>query len=167
VTQRKIEQSIFPDLPRTAPAVDKDGNFAPLWSLGFASLFQALQKNFKNEGILFPALSATDIATIQSIYNPALIGSPLPQNIPDISGQTVFDTTNRVPKQFIILYDNSTPPNIIQALWLNINVMLTNAGNPNGSVVGNAGWLCYNTLGASGSILYICTANGSTSWTAV
>lgn len=166
MAQTKKPQSIFPDLPRESPAVDKEGNFSMLWSLGFASLFQALQKNFKNEGILFPALSATNIATIQAIYTP-LIGAPLPSNIPDISGQTVFDTTNRVPKQFIILYDAASPPNIISASWLNINVMLTNAGDPNGSVVGNAGWLCYNTSGASGTILYICTANASMSWTAV
>lgn len=166
MTQRKIEQSIFPDLPRETPAIDKDGNFSMLWSLGLASLFQALQKNFKNEGILFPALDATNIAKIEAIYTP-LIGFPLPTNIPDISGQTIFDTTDRVPKQFIILYDAAMPPNIISASWLNINVMLTHAGDPNGSVVGNAGWLCYNTSGASGTILYICTANGSMSWTAV
>lgn len=109
-------QSIFPDLPREIPAVDKNGNLSPLWSLGLSSLFQALQANFKNEGIVFPGLSATDIANIQAIYTP-YIGSPLPFNIPDISGQTVFDTTNRVSKQFVITYDNSVPPNIVTALW--------------------------------------------------
>lgn len=116
-TQRKQLQSIFPDLPREEPVVDKNGNFNQLWALGISALFQALQDNFKNEGILFPPLSSTDIATIQSIYNPALIGMPLPQNIPDISGQTVFDSTNRVPKQFIITYDGSSPPNIVTASW--------------------------------------------------
>lgn len=115
-TETSILQSIFPDLPRGSPAVDQDGNFSSLWQLGFSSLFQALQKNYKNEGIVFPALSATNIATIQGIYTP-LIGSPLPQNIPDISGQTVFDTTNRVSKQFVITYDGATPPNIVTATW--------------------------------------------------
>lgn len=166
MTQRKIEQSIFPDLPRETPCVDKDGNFSMLWSLGFSSLFQALQKNFKNEGILFPALNATDIATIQSIYT-GLIGMSLPENIPDISGQTIFDTTNRTPRQFIITYDNSSPPLILAATWTQMNVMLTNAGSPNGVVVGNTGWLCYNTSGSPGTILYICTANASTTWVAV
>ncbi len=109
-------QSIFPDLPREIPVIDKDGNFTALWSLGLASLFQALQENFKNEGILFPRLSAANIATIQAIYTP-LIGAPLPQNIPDISGQTVFDTTNRVSKQFVITYDGAVPPNILTATW--------------------------------------------------
>lgn len=109
-------QSIFPDLPREVPAVDKEGNFSPLWSLGLSSLFQALQKNFKNEGIVFPPLTATEIANIQSLYTP-FIGSPLPMGLPDISGQTIFDSTNRVSKQFVITYDGATPPNIVTAQW--------------------------------------------------
>lgn len=109
-------QSIFPDLPREIPVITKDGNFSQLWSLGFSSLFQALQKNFKNEGIVFPNLSATDIADIQALYTP-FIGVPLPMGLPDISGQTVFDSTNRVSKQFVITYDGATPPNIITAVW--------------------------------------------------
>lgn len=109
-------QSIFPDLPREVPVINKDGDFSPLWSLGLSSLFQALQTNFKNEGIVFPNLSATNIADIQALYTP-FIGSPLPNNLPDISGQTVFDTTNRVSKQFVITYDGATPPNIVTATW--------------------------------------------------
>jgi hypothetical protein len=109
-------QSIFPDVPRESPAVQKDMNFTPLWELFFGALSQALQENFKNEGIVFPPLSADNIAKIQAIYTP-LVGSPLPLNIPDISGQTVFDATNRVPKQFIISYDGATPPNITSARW--------------------------------------------------
>ena len=109
-------QSIFPDLPREVPVINKDGDFSPLWSLGLSSLFQALQKNFKNEGILFPGLSAANIADIESLYTP-FIGSPLPNGLPDISGQTVFDTTNRVSKQFVITYDGATPPNIVTATW--------------------------------------------------
>lgn len=117
-TQTKQPQSIFPDLPRDYPVIDKDGNFSNMWSLGFSSLFQALQANFKNEGIMLPWLDATQIAAIQAIYTP-LIGSPLPTNppIPDISGQTIFDTTNRVPKVFVITYDGATPPNVVTAAW--------------------------------------------------
>src|ERR1700685_4072980 len=96
-------QSIFPDLPRAIPVINKEGNFSYLWSLGFASLFQALQQNFKNEGIIFPNLDATNIALIQDLYTP-YIGLPLPPTLPDISGQTVFDSTNRVSKQFVITY---------------------------------------------------------------
>jgi hypothetical protein len=109
-------QSIFPDLPREIPAIDKNGNFSPLWSLGISALFQALQTNFKNEGIVFPPLNASDIADIQALYTP-YIGFPLPNGLPDISGQTVFDSTNRVSKQFVITYDGATPPNIVTATW--------------------------------------------------
>jgi hypothetical protein len=111
-----IFQSIFPDYPRESPVLDKNGNFSPLWSLGLSALFQALQANYKNEGIVFPPLSAVNIAKIEAIYTP-LIGAPLPQGIPDISGQTVFDSTNRVSKQFVITYDGATPPNIVTATW--------------------------------------------------
>lgn len=114
--QKSILQSIFPDLPREIPVIDKNGNFSPLWSLGISDLFESLQRNFKNEGIVFPPLSYSNIAIIQSIYTP-FIGVPLPQYIPDISGQTVFDMTNRVSKQFVITYDGAIPPNIITAQW--------------------------------------------------
>jgi hypothetical protein len=157
MVQQQQFQAIFPDLPRETPAVNKEGDFSQLWSLGFSSLFQALQENFKNEGILFPRLSAANIANIQAIYTP-LVGAPLPQYIPDISGQTIFDTTNRVPRQFIITYDNATPRNILSASWLQINVMLTNLGNPNGALAGVLYWLCYDI---TNKVLYICTTSGS------
>lgn len=115
-TQEKQPQSIFPDYPRERPIVDKTGNLTSTWDMSLNSLYQALQVNFSNEGILFPALTASQIASIQSIYTP-LISNPLPQDVPDISGKTVFDTTNRVPKQFIITYDGATPPNIVTATW--------------------------------------------------
>lgn len=116
-TQIKKPQSIFPDLPRESPVVDKNGDFNSLWELGLSALFQALQQNFKNEGIVFPPLDAADMATIQAIYTP-LIGSPLPQTIPDISGQTIFNSTLRSSYQFVITYDSSTPPNISTAGWV-------------------------------------------------
>jgi hypothetical protein len=124
--QTKQTQSIFPDFPRDPKVIDKDGGLTQQWHLGLSSLFQALQVNLKNEGFLLPSLTAAQIATIQAIYFP-YIGHPLPQNdpsvtgqlnIPDISGQTVFDSTNRVPKVFIITYDGATPPNIVTAAWL-------------------------------------------------
>lgn len=174
-TETKQTQSIFPDLPRASPTVDEEGNLTPLWDLGLSSLFQALQDNFKNEGIVFPQLDINQIDAIQAIYTP-YIGYPLPQSdptnrtqlvIPDISGQTVFDSTNRVPKQFIITYDNSSPPNVLSASWLQINVMLTGSGDPNGSVAGVLNWLYYDMVGMT---LYICTTSGSTSsavWTSI
>jgi len=160
-------QSIFPDLPREIPVIDaKTGDFMPLWSLGLSSLFQALQENYKNEGIIFPRLSAQNIANIQAIYTP-LIGSPLPINIQDISGQTVFDTTNRVSKQFVITYDSATPPNILAAQWNILSYLVLGSGNPNGSQAGEVSWFYYDLVG---HVLYICTTNGGTGsavWTAV
>lgn len=117
-TQTKQPQSIFPDLPRETPVIDNNGNLTMIWSLAFSQLFQALQDNFKNEGIQLPQLNSSEIATIQGLYTP-FIGLPLPTNppLPDISGQTIFDSTNRVPKVFIITYDGSTPPNVLTASW--------------------------------------------------
>lgn len=160
-------QSIFPDLPRETPVIDEQGNFTDLWSLGLSSLFQALQDNFKNEGIIFPNLSASNISFIQSIYNPTLLGAPLPNNIPDISGQTVFDTTNRVSKQFVITYDSSTPPNVVSAQWVILSYLLLGGGNPNSNQAGQVSWLYYDL---AGKILYICTTSGSKTgavWTAI
>lgn len=170
-------QSIFPDFPHQSPVIDKDGDFTNMWSLSLGALYQALQKNFKNEGILFPSLTAAQITSIQALYTP-FIGLPLPSGLasqappysgytlPDISGQTVFDTTNRVSWQFVITYDGATPPNILSASWQQLTYMSFYAGNPNSNVAGNVGWLCYNT---TGSIMYICTVSGSkttTTWTA-
>ena len=112
-------QSIFPDLPRESPSVNKEGDFSPLWSLGFASLFQALQKNFKNEGILFPTLTTTQATKIANLYTQYYTPTPvpLPPGIPDISGQTIYNSTILAPQIFIISYDGSVPPNITGARW--------------------------------------------------
>jgi hypothetical protein len=115
-TQTKMPQALFPDLPRESPVIDKNNSFTNTWTLAFSNLFQTLQTNLKNEGFLLPSLNASQITTIQNIYTP-IIGGPLPLNIPDISGQTIFDSTIRVPKVFIITYDGATPPNITAASW--------------------------------------------------
>jgi len=108
MAQQEIANSIFPDIPREIPAVNKEGNFNPLWSLGFSSLFQALQKNFKNEGILFPPLTSAQAAQIASLYTKYYIPSPvaLPPGVQDISGQTIYNTTISAPQIFIISYNS-------------------------------------------------------------
>lgn len=158
-TERSINQSIFPDLPRENPAVDKNGNFMALWDLGFSALFQALQDNFKNEGIIFPSLSAANMTTIQNLYTSYIGGSynTLTQNLPDISGQTVFDSTTYISNQFVISKDGGGT--VLLANWVPFSMMLTHAGNPNGSVAGVLNWLCLDTTGPT---LYVCTASGST-----
>lgn len=118
-TQPLQPSTLFPDVPRESPAVDKNGNFGQLWELSFGQLFQALQTNFKNEGILIPKLTATQIAQIQAIYTP-YITFALPQPIPDITGQMVFDITNSVPRIFIITYNapiGNAAPTIATARW--------------------------------------------------
>lgn len=159
-------KSIFPDLPREIPVIDKEGDFSPLWSLGFAALFQALQKNFKNEGIVFPPLTAIEITNIQSLYTPYM-GLPLPMGLPDISGQTVFDSTNRVSKQFVITYDGATPPNVLAAQWNILSYLVLGTGSPSGTQAGQVSWFYYDL---TNKVLYICTTSGSTAsavWTAV
>lgn len=163
------KQSIFPDVPREYPSIDQDGNFTPMWFLGFGALFQALQDNFNNEGILFPSLIASDMAIIQSIYA-FYIGleyNLLTQNLRDISGQTVFDSTTKITNQFVISQDFASPSLVTLAQWVPLSVMLTNAGDPNGSVAGVLNWLCYDTIGMR---LYICVISGAiadAAWTAI
>jgi len=72
-TQQPILQAIFPDLPRETPVIGSNGDFSPLWGLGLSSLFQALQENFKNEGIVFPPLTATQMSIIQNLYTPYIV----------------------------------------------------------------------------------------------
>lgn len=114
--QNNKPQAIFPDMPRATPAIMQNGNFNHLWLLGFSNLFQALQRNFKNEGIMFPVLDQNSIDAIEALYTP-YIGSQLPLGLGDISGQTVFDSTNRVSRQFVITYDAAPPGNILTATW--------------------------------------------------
>lgn len=168
-TEQIQKQSIFPDVPRETPETDKDGNFTALWSLGIGSLFQALQENFKNEGIVIPRLSANEIATIQALYAAYVGGAynELTKNLPDISGQTVYNQTTKFTNQFVIATDTAMIPNVTLAEWVPLAVMLTHAGTPNGAVAGVLNWLCYDT---SLKQLYACTtagAIGTAIWTLI
>ena len=168
-TQQKQQQSIFPDYPREQPAIDKNGNFNALWELGLSALFQALQTNFKDEGIRIPLLSAVNMATIQALYMNYIGGTynALTLALPDISGQTVFDTDNYITNQFVIAKDTIPPQNVLFAEWVPLAVMLTGTVNPSGVTAGIISWLYYDT---AGKVLYICTATGSATtatWQAV
>lgn len=116
-TQRKQQQELFPDLPRDPNMVDDNGKMKPLWSLGISNVFQALQKNFKREGIMLPPLTTSQITDIENLYAP-YIGQPyedMLKVLPDITGQTIVDITVRVPKVFIITVDGSG--NVLTAAW--------------------------------------------------
>lgn len=160
-TQTKKPTALFPDIPRGQPIVDKNGQLTASWNFALNNVFQGLQTNYSNEGLLFPALSASDMATIQANYS-TLINSELPQTLPDISGKTVFNTTTRSPYQFIITYDASTPPKISTAAWIQFTMILTFAGNPNGNVGGALHWICFDTTDMG---LWVCTTAGSANGT--
>ncbi len=132
-----------------------------LWELGLSALFQALQQNFKNEGIVIPPLTADNMLTIQNLYASYIGGSynTMTQNLPDISGQTVYDSTTQITNQFVIAKDAADPPLVILAKWVPYAVMLTHAGNPNGNTSGILNWLCLDTVG---HVLYVCTVSGTT-----
>lgn len=155
------KQSLFPDYPRENPILDTNGRFMPLWELGLSSLFQALQENFKNEGIIFPSLTADQMKSIQNLYLSYIGGTyeALTLKLPDISGQTIFDDDTVTSNQFIIASDAAMPPKVVLAEWVPFAYMKTYAGNPNGHVSGVLNWLCYDS---SGKVLYICTGTGST-----
>lgn len=165
--EQLIAQSLFPDLPRQSPAIDKDGNLAPLWDLGFSALFQALQNNFKNEGILFPQLSQSQMNTIQQLYA-AYIGqsyNTMTLALPDISGQTVYDSTTQISNQFIIAKDSAN--NVTLAEWVPFAMMLTNAGTPDMVLAGVLNWLCYDTVGKVLYACYLAGAAGTARWAAL
>jgi hypothetical protein len=159
--QRK-PQSLFPTIPNERPVIDESRNFTPGWQLGFTLLFQTLNSNFKNEGIIFPNLDDNSIQFIKSLYQSYIGGTynNLTTKLPDISGQTVFDTTNRYSKQFVIATDGASPPIVILAEWVPIGVMKQGSGNPNGLQAGLISWQYYDIIGQN---LYICTQPGSTS----
>jgi hypothetical protein len=168
-TQTKKPQAVFPDLPRDPIAVESDGKHTEAWSLAFNALFQALQNNFSNEGYSTPPLTQDQMNTIASLYT-SVIGSPLPQNSPggtqqslsDISGHIIFNSDNRSPNQFVITYDGSSPPNVSTAQWWQIGLLTTSAGDPNGIVGGGLFFFCWDT---TNSKLYICTTAGSANGT--
>jgi|SRR5580692_2662331 hypothetical protein len=165
--QTKQPQSIFPDLPRQVPVIGESGDFTSLWSLGFSALFQALQDNWKNEGIIFPPLTAAQMTEIQNLYASYVGGSynNLTRALPDISGQTVYDKTTQISNQFVIAQDGAG--NVILAEWVPFSMMLTNSGDPNGHVAGVLNWLCYDIANKK---LYACTTAGNAAnaaWTPI
>lgn len=112
--------SLFPDYPRETPIVDDKGQLTMLWDLGLGTLFQTLQANYTAQGIKIPQLSATDIASIASVYQ-QYVTVQLPAGIPDLTGLMVFDITNNVPKIFIIKYIG-TPPTVLSAAWYTFTI---------------------------------------------
>lgn len=169
MAEQKQAQAIFPDLPRETPVLDKHGDFNPLWSLGLSSLFQALQDNYRNEGLVLPPLTADQMQTIQDAYTPYIGGTyeTLAVNLRDLSGQTVFCSTTYMTNQFVIAVDSSPSPLVTLAEWVPFAMLVMSNGNPNGLQAGVLNWLCYDF---ANKILYACTtagAIGTAVWTAI
>ena len=168
-TQIPQPQSIFPDYIRDQPIVDKEGNLSQLWDWGLGNLFQALQENFKNEGIVVPKLTLEQMATIAGIYT-AYINNQLPQDqtptsqttLPNISGQLIYCQNTQFLNQFVISYNTATPPLITLAQWVPLAVMIPGNDNPNGTQAGILNWQYFNT---ATNQMWVCTTAGSSNGT--
>lgn len=125
--QTKKKSPLFPDVPRGPKAINESGQFTEVWHLGFSSLFQALQKNFSNEGIQIPQLSTADLNTILEPYTRAAQQQKTLQEarLPNISGKKVFDYTAEAEKTFIINF--VTPGNestaVSAAAWKTVTLV--------------------------------------------
>lgn len=116
-----LPQPIFPDMPRGSPVISKDGGFESSWNLGLSSLFQALQTNYSNEGLILPPITTDQANIITSKYLP-YIGNPLPPGVQDISGKVIYNPTIELPQIFIISFDGATPPNVTGVGWFTFTI---------------------------------------------
>ncbi len=147
-TQPKPKQSIFPDMPRSQRVVDENGNINYEWSLFFSQLSQALQVNFKNEGIVVPPLTAANIANLTNIKS---------------ANNVIYDVTDFNFQGNLPLPTGSATTQ----RWIPFAMITSYPGNPNGHVAGQLNWFCWDS---SHLDLFICTTSGKEStavWTAV
>lgn len=114
--------SLFPHMPRTEKIVDKEGELTEHWHLSIMNLYQTLQRNFRTTGFLLPGLGEFNIDNIWNYYQP-FVNHILPKSVEDISGLTLFDLTNRIPKIFIITYNSNRE--ILKADWYSFNLTAT------------------------------------------
>src|SRR5690348_14397654 len=89
-TQTPKQQSIFPDLPRNEPLVNKDGTINDYWKLFFDNLVTTLQNNFNPEGILVPSQTAANIAQLNATQPVPPTGA----NIRLSDANILYDSTN-------------------------------------------------------------------------
>ena len=123
-TQTKLPQSIFPDFPRGEKIVTPEGELTRVWHLSIASLYQALQRNFNNEGLQIPQLDTDQINYIQNLYTP-FIGLPLPRYLPNIAGKKVYDYILSEEKTFILSFSipGNFSSNITVAQWKTVTLV--------------------------------------------
>lgn len=87
-TQTVQSQAIFPDLPRDNQLVDKNGIITAAWATFFQQLTQALQTNYKPEGIVVAPLSADNIADLGGTSGSI--------------GNIIYDSTNNLFKGIVL-----------------------------------------------------------------
>lgn len=116
---RNIRSSLFSHMPRTKRIADKNGDLSEHWYLSIMNLYQTLQTNFRSTGYLFPSVESMNIDSIYAKYQ-QYVSKLLPTNVEDISGLTLFDSTNRVPKIFIITYNSDNT--VLKADWYTYTV---------------------------------------------
>lgn len=133
------QQAIFPDWLRGQRFIDEKGYLTADAQLFFENLTNALQTNYKPEGLVIPPKSASDIAllTAQASFT----------NI-------IYDTTNNLFNGNLDLPAGS----VTSQAWVPFAMIRTFAGNPNGSVAGQLLWFCWDSVGQN---LYICTTAGN------
>ena len=72
-TQTQKPIALFPDLPRQAQFLDKEGRITPVWALFLDQLILALQTNLKPEGFVIPQETAANIALLTGLTSVANI----------------------------------------------------------------------------------------------
>lgn len=126
VTETKKAKQIFPDVPREKEFLNEKGQVTTVWHHSFTQLYQALQRNFSNEGIQIPQLSTDDLNKILASYTAAKdAGLSLTQaNLKNINGKKAFDYILSQEKTFILTFstpgDATTP--IASAAWKTVTL---------------------------------------------
>jgi hypothetical protein len=98
IGQSPKPKAIFPDMPRDTPFVGENGMIAPQWKNFFDQWSLAMQTFFKNEGLVIPQLSASDIASLG--------------NTNASVGNILYDNTNNLFKGILLVTPGTltTPP---------------------------------------------------------
>lgn len=104
--------------PLYDPLTMRGDNLSNTWQMYIGILIDTLTEYLSHIGIRTPQLTAAELADVESPYT-AIIGSPL-GDLEDISGLQAFDTTNRLPKVFIITFAGS---NVATATWRTIQLV--------------------------------------------
>ena len=164
IPSKNTRAALFPHCPRSTQIADSTGKITTHWANSFSNLYQTLQTNLTSTGYAIPSVTQVNLDTIQTQYQ-TYIGTTLPLNVNNISGQIAYNSDTKFINEFIIATDASN--NIFLAQWVPLGILLLNNGDPNGVLGGLVGWSCYDLTNKH---LYFCTIEGKASsavWTLV